>query len=179
VRVISHGSQSETVLSNDAAHHRLTDVLGLLQNQVADIAAVREKQAALELTGQAADGTVEVTVNARGQLVKTVIDKSFLDDHDFDDLGDFVTKAAQAAAKDAAGRVAEMLAPINERHAKFPSLSEVVEGMPDPRDLMPPGLDAFISSVGRRDGSSVASAGGRYDDGPANQDEGDYPTVRR
>ena len=171
--------QGETSLSNDAARHRLTDVLGLLQNQVADIAAMREKQAALELTGRAADGTVEVTVNARGQLVKTVIDKSFLDDHDFDDLGDYVTEAAQAAARDAAQRVAEMLAPINERHGKFPSLSEIVDGMPDPGDLMPPGLDAFFSAPGRRDDSPVSPAGGRYDDGSATDDEADFPTVRR
>jgi DNA-binding protein YbaB len=166
-------------LTNDEARHRLSDVLGLLQNQVADIAAMREKQAALEVTGHAADGTVEATVNARGQLVKTVIDKSFLDDHDFEDLGDYITEAAQAAAKDAAQRVAEMLAPINERHRKFPSLAEVVEGMPDPRDLMPPGLDTFVPAPSRRDGSSVSSADGRYDNAPAHEDEADFPTVRR
>jgi DNA-binding protein YbaB len=163
-------------LSNDEARHRLSDVLGLLQNQVADIAAMREKQAALKLTGYAADGAVEATVNARGQLVKTVIDKSFLDDHDFEDLGDYVTEAAAAAAKDAAQRVAEMLAPINERHGKFPSLSEIVEGMPDPRDLMPPGLDTVTSAPDRREGSSDFAAGGRYDDGNG---EADFPTVRR
>jgi DNA-binding YbaB/EbfC family protein len=166
-------------LTNDAARHQLTDVLALLQNQVADIAAMREKQAALELTGRAADGTVEVTVNARGQLVKTTIDKSFLDDHDFEELGDYVTEAAQAAAKDAAHRIAAMLAPINERHKKFPSFSEVVDGMPDPGDLIPPGLDAFFSAPGRRDGSPVSPAGGRYDDGSATEDEAEFPTVRR
>jgi len=166
-------------LTNDAARHRLTDVLALLQSQVADIAAMREKQAALQLTGRVADGTVEVTVNARGQLVKTVIDKSFLDDHDFDDLGDYVTEAAQAAVKDAAQRVAVMLAPINERHKKFPSFSEIVDGMPDPGDLMPPGLDALFSAPGPRDGSPVSRADGRYDDGSATEDDAEFPTVRR
>jgi hypothetical protein len=80
---------------------------------------LQKKQAALKLTAQAADGAVEVTVNARGQVVKTVVDKSYLDDHDFEDLGDHITEAAQAAARDAAGRVAKMLAPINERHKKI------------------------------------------------------------
>jgi DNA-binding protein YbaB len=161
-------------LSNDAARHRLTDALAQLQEQIADIVAMRDKQAALKLTGRAADGTVEVTVNARGQLVETVIDEGFLDDHDFEELGEYVTKAAAAAAQEAAHRVAEMLAPINERHSKFPSFSDIIDGMPDPGDLMPPGLDDFNPAQRRAD-LSAPSAGG-YDDGA---DETDFPTVRR
>lgn len=163
-------------MSNDAARHRLSDVLGLLQNQVADIAAMQEKQAALKLTGHAADGTVEVTVNARGQLVETTIDKSFLDDHDFEDLGHYITEAAGAAAKDAAQRVAELMAPINERHKKFPSFSDIVDGMPDPADLMPPGLDDFAAAPRRQKDPLVSTAPGIYDN---SAEETDFPTVRR
>src|SRR5262249_5719341 len=133
-------------------------------------------QAALEPSAQAADGTVEVTVNAQGQVVKTVIDESFLDDHDFDDLGDYVTEAAQTAAKDAGRRVAEMLAPINERHGELPSFFDVVAGLPDARDLMPPGFDAFGPAASFGHGSS---AGGLYDDGDDGRGGAEFPTVRR
>jgi DNA-binding protein YbaB len=149
------------------------DVLAGLQNQLSDINVLREKQAELKLTAQAAEGTVEVTVNARGQLVKAVIDKSYLDDHDFEDLGDHIIEAAQAAARDASARLAELLAPINERHKKFPSLSEIVEGIPDPKDLTPPGLDIIPGAPQRREGLSLAD--GLYDDGG----DSDFPTVRR
>jgi DNA-binding protein YbaB len=159
-------------LSNEAAQDRLIDVLAGLQDQLTDIAAMQKKQAALTLTAQAADGTVEVTVNARGQVVKIVIDKCYLDDHEFEDLGDHIAEAAQAAAQDAAGRVAEMLAPINERHKKFSAFSDIVEGIPDPKDLMPPGLDAIAEAPQHREGFL---AGGLYDDG----DDADFPTVRR
>ena len=161
-------------MSNEAARDRVTDVLARLQDQLTDIADIQKKQAALRLKGQAADGTVEVTVDARGQLVKTVIDTSYLDDHEFEDLGDHITEAARAAAEDAGRRVAEMLAPINERHNTFPSLSELVEGVPDPKDFVPPGLDAFVEAP-RRPQPSVPSAGGVYDEGG----DANFPTVRR
>ena len=137
---------------------------------------MQKKQAALNLTGHAADGTVEVTVNARGQLVKAAIDKSFLDDHDFEDLGEYITEAAQAAAKDAAQRVAEMMAPIKARHKNFPSFSDIVDGMPDPADLMPPGLDDFAAAPRRETDPPASTASGSYDNGA---EETDFPTVRR
>jgi DNA-binding protein YbaB len=162
-------------VSSDAARDRVVDVLARLRDQLSDFAAMQRKQAALELNAQAADGTVEVTVNARGQLIKTVIDNSYLDDHDFDELGGYITEAAQAAVQDVGQRVAEMLAPINERYRNFPTFSDIVEGIPDPSDLMPPGLDAFAPASQRQD-TSVSSAGGRYDDGDG---DGAFPTVKR
>ncbi|MGE2817904.1 YbaB/EbfC family nucleoid-associated protein [Mycobacterium heidelbergense] len=160
-------------MSNDAARDRVTDVLARLQDQLTDIAALQKKQAALRLNAQAADGTVEVTVDARGQLVKAVIDKSYLDDHDFEDLGDHITEAARAAAEDASRRVAEMLAPINERHKEFPSFSDIVENIPDPKDLVPPGLDAFVEAPRRQEPAAPSGVG--YDD----RGDADFPTVRR
>lgn len=163
-------------LSNDAANDRLSDVMTRLHDQLGDIAAMQKKQAALKVSARTADGTVEVTVNARGQLVAAVIDRSYLDDHEFDDLAGHITEAAQTAARDAAQRVAEMLAPINKRQRSFPSLSDIVDGMPDPSDLMPPGLDAWSTAPQRRPGSAVSSAGRGYDEGDG---EVEFPTVRR
>jgi DNA-binding protein YbaB len=129
-------------VSNDAARHQLADVLALAQEQMAGLAEVQRKRAAL--TGQAtvADGTVQVTVNAQGVLVGTVIDEAYLDDYDFADLGDYVTEAARAAAQEVARRSAELLAPLTERRAKLPALSEIVPGAPDLRELFPNPGDA-------------------------------------
>jgi DNA-binding protein YbaB len=107
-------------LSNDARRHQFTEVLALAQEQMAEIAAVQRKQARLTATGVAADGLVEVTVNAHGQLVKTVIDESYLDDYEFEELADHITEAAHAAARDVGQRVAEMMVPISERRKRFP-----------------------------------------------------------
>jgi DNA-binding protein YbaB len=145
----------------------MTEMLALVQEQLADIAAVQKRQARLTASGSAADGLVEVTVNAHGHVVETVIDESYLEEYEFEELADHVTEAAQAAARTAARRISEMMGPIDERRKALPSLSEIVEGAPDLRDLMPPGLDP-LSTAGPRDA-------GRDDGG----EETVFPTVRR
>ena len=163
-------------MSTEAARDRVGDVLAGLRDQLADIAAMQKKLAALKVDGRAAEGSVEVTVNAQGQVVKTVIDKSYLDDHDFEDLGGHITEAAQAAAGEAGRRVAAIMAPINARHKNLPSVADIVDGLPELSDLMPPELDMFGLGPRRQEDSSVSSAGARYDDGDG---EAELPTVRR
>jgi DNA-binding protein YbaB len=138
-------------MSNDAMSHQMNEVFGLLQEQMADIAAMQKKQAALMTSAAVADGLVEVTVNAHGQLVKTVIDESYLDEHEFEELANHITEAARAAAGEATRRVSEMMTPINERRKAFPALSEIVEGAPDLRDLMAGGLEGVASAGPRQD----------------------------
>jgi DNA-binding protein YbaB len=163
-------------LSVGGAGDRLGEVLAGLRGQLVDFAAVQKEQAALCVEAQAAGGSVEVTVNARGQLVKAVVDESFLDGHDVGELGGYIVEAAQCAARDAQRRVAEMLAPINERHRTFPSFAEIVEGVPDLGDVMPPGLDV-VGGAGHRDqGAGGFGAGGWCDDGEGGAE---FPTVRR
>ena len=153
------------MLDSDGANDQLADVRALLREQLADVAAMREEQATLRLNSVVADGTVAVTVDAHGHVVKTVIDESYLDEHDFEDLGDYVTEAAQAAMHDAGQRVAQMLAPINKRHSSFPSFSEIVDGVPDLKDLMPSGWDEFGDDYQVGEGLPDSSAGVGYDDG--------------
>jgi DNA-binding protein YbaB len=155
-------------VSNDARRHQMTEVLALVREQMADVAAMHKKQAELTATGAAADGMVEVTVDARGQLVKTVIDESYLDEYEFEELGEHITEAAQTAARDASRRVAEMLVPISERRKAFPSLSDILEGAPDLCDLTPSWLDPFAADRLRQ-----------MDDGDDGSDESTFPTVRR
>jgi hypothetical protein len=70
--------------------------------------------------------------------------------------------------------VAQMMAPINERHRSFPSFSDIVEGLPDRGDLMPPGLDMFGAAAPRGVASSVSSTSGEDDVHGGT----DFPTVR-
>jgi DNA-binding protein YbaB len=144
--------------------HQWTEVMALVQEQLAVIEAVQKKQEELRVTATAADGMVEVTVNARGQLVKTVIDESYLDDFEFEELADHITAAAEAAVRKATRRVSEMMAPISERRKGLPSLSQFVEGAPDLRDLLPQWVQSHAASQTPDNGGS---------------DETPFPTVRR
>jgi DNA-binding protein YbaB len=147
----------------------MTEVLALVQEQLADIAAVQKRQAVLTASCAVADGMVEVTVNAAGHVVKTVIDESYLDEHEFDELSDHITEAARAAAQDVARRLTDMMVPISERRQRFPSLSDIVEGAPDLRDLMPAWPPPTAMARPQQQDT---------DDGDSREDS-TFPTVRR
>ena len=155
-------------MGNDELRHEMTEVLALVQEQMAEIATTQQKQAAVTATAAAADGLVEVTVNAQGQMIKTVIDEAYLDEHEFEELSEHITQAAQEAARDAVRQVTEMLVPISERRKRLPSLSDIVDGAPDLRDLVPSWLQP------------VAAPGPRHDhDDDDGREESAFPTVRR
>lgn len=117
--------------------HELVDALALLQEHQADLATVEQRRAQLFASARAADGTVVVTVDSRGVVSETLVDESYLDAHDLSDLGKHFTLAAQAAAQDVERRSVDLLAPLAHRREQFPSLSNIVPGAPDIRDLVP------------------------------------------
>lgn len=117
--------------------HELVEALALLEEHRVDLAAVQQRRAALCADARAADGMVTVRVDSRGVVCETVIDDSYLDTHDLADLGRHVTLAAQAAAGDVQRRWIDLLAPLAQRREQFPSLSDIVPGAPDIRDLVP------------------------------------------
>jgi DNA-binding protein YbaB len=152
-------------VDNDAARHELTEALALVQEHIADLAVVEKKRAALSATATAAGGAVVVTVNSQGVVSETAVHETYFDDYDLAELGIHITAAAQAAARDVETQTAELLAPLAERRAQFPSLSDIVDGAPDLRDLVPHrGIDQEQHVAG--------------DDGHDGEDTGDYPIVR-
>jgi DNA-binding protein YbaB len=152
-------------VDNDAARHELIEALALVQEHMADLAIVTKKRAALSATATAADGTVVVTVNAEGIVSETAVEQAYFEEHDVIELGQFITAAAQAAAGDVRRQTAELFAPLAERRRRFPSLSHVVDGAPDIRNLVPHLYPLDEADPFARDGGH---------DG----DAGFYPTVR-
>lgn len=153
-------------MSNDALRHQMTEVLALVSEQMADIAAVQREQAQLTASAQEADGLVAVTVDARGHVIETVIDESYLDEYELEELGGHVTAAAQAAAQLVAQRSAALMMPIEERRKQFPSFSDFVDGAPDLREL--------TRAVFGTDDDVVQPGESEDDD----RDETAFPTVR-
>jgi DNA-binding protein YbaB len=151
-------------MSNDAARHDLDDVLARVHQQMADLSEVRNKQAAMTATAAVADGTIEVTVDARGTVIKTLVDETYLDDYEFAELGDHITAAARAAARDVQQRIAALMVPLNEQRSALPSLSDILPGAPDLRSL----FNDLNSTT-----DLTAS-----DDGDGWEESTAYPTVR-
>ncbi|OBF37348.1 hypothetical protein A5719_22115 [Mycolicibacterium peregrinum] len=123
-------------MDNDAARHELIDALALVQVQFADLAVVEEERAALSSAATRADGSVAVTVDCDGVVIHTAVSETYLDDHDLADLGRHITGAAQDAARDVERKIAELLAPLAERREQMPSLSDIIDGAPDLKDLL-------------------------------------------
>ncbi|MFV8048821.1 YbaB/EbfC family nucleoid-associated protein [Mycobacterium sp. 48b] len=147
-------------MDSDAARHELINALALVQEQFAELAEVEKARAALSATVTRADGTVAVTVDSDGVVIRTAVGKSYLDEHELADLGGHITVAAQEAARDVERKIAELLAPLARRREEMPSLSDIVDGAPDIRDLLSPHTPV------------------RVPHGDGEEEPDDYPTVR-
>ena len=155
-------------MNNDEASQDFAHVLSLVQEQMQDLSLMQQKRAALTATATAAEGTVEVTVDAQRMVTKTVIDESYLNEFEFTELAGHITTAAQEAAHEIERQSAALLAPITERRNEIPSLSSLVVDAPDFHDLItslnPPAAGAPEPRRADDDGLDEHSP---------------YPTVRR
>lgn len=130
-------------MSNETIRNELGEVLALVQEQMRDLSNIQQQRSTMAATATAADGTVEVTVNAQRTVVKTVVDESYLDDHEFTELGVHITSAAQAAVRQLDKRSQALLAPMNERRKAVSEISGNVIGLPGFREAL-----AEVSAMG-------------------------------
>lgn len=151
-------------MSDGLQHNGLERVMSLLEGQMRDFATVRQKQAALTGTGSAADGSVEVTVNAQQMVVKTVVDDSYLEDHELTELGDAITEAAQAASRDAQRKWSELLGPMNARRDEMRSMSAGSRDLPGYQQMMER-LNELTASPPQQPKSEI-------------NDTSDFPTIK-
>jgi DNA-binding protein YbaB len=162
-------------VDNDALRHEVGDVLALVREQMRDLAVMQQERAALTATGSAADGTVEVSVDAQCVVTNTVVDESYLDEFELADLGGHVTSAARAAASEISRRSAELLAPLAERRKAIRGLSGIVA---DDAPEFGQGLAELVASapVWGEARSGDDDDGG---DGDGGKQDSSFPIVRR
>jgi DNA-binding protein YbaB len=146
-------------VDNDAAQHNLTDVMALVQEQMRDLSVMQQKRSALTAKGFAADGMVEVSVDAQRVVTGVVIDESYLKEFELADLGGHITSAAQSAGREIEERSAALLAPVNQRRTAISELAAV--DVPEFGDLMVQlrsGFGLFEGSGDGEDGSAQGSS---------------------
>jgi DNA-binding protein YbaB len=156
-------------MNNDAARHELSHVLALVEEQMQELSTIEQKRSAIVATGTAADGMVEVTVNAQRLVTSTVIDESYLKDFEFADLGGYVTTAAQKAGEEVERRSAALLVPMTLRRAEIASQSGVGGDVPDLQEL----LAGLRSAVPTNVSPQAGDEGTGWAEGPS------YPVVRK
>ncbi|MFD6161928.1 YbaB/EbfC family nucleoid-associated protein [Nocardia sp. NPDC060256] len=114
----------------------IDDLMETVGTHIRSIAEMQRKRSELVATASARDRRITVTCNADG----VPIDIDFaddIDDLDYDDIATGVLEAAQAAATEVATLAEDLLAPVRTARSRLPSLSSMVEGMPDLRTDVP------------------------------------------
>jgi DNA-binding protein YbaB len=156
-------------MNNDPLRHDIAEVMALAQDQMRELSAAQQQRMSLSGTGTAADGLVEVTVDAQRMVTSTVIQDSYLQDFEFADLSGHITTAARAAAQDVEQRGAALFAPLAQRRQAISALSGRLVDAPDFGELM-----SRINPV------APAAQNPQHDDGDEDSTEDPrYPTVRR
>lgn len=123
-------------LVNERTRAEMTEVLGEVQQQLRMIARVQQERARLTATAAVRNKRVAVTVNADGIVIETKFGTG-VDELSYAEIAKAVTDAAQQAAAEVARLGSELMSPLEDRRARLPKLSDLVEGMPDLSGEMP------------------------------------------
>ena len=154
-------------MSNESIRNEFGQVLALVQEQMRDLSNIQQQRSTMVASATAADGMVEVTVNAQRTVVKTVVDESYLEDHEISEIGGHITSAAQAAVRQLDKRSEALLAPMNERRKAVSDISGNVIGLPGFREAL-----AEVSAMGDSLQAQPKPTDNEGDEGSS------FPTIR-
>jgi DNA-binding protein YbaB len=142
---VSSDASPDARMTNNFAKAELATVLEEVQQQFRSIGRIQQERA--QLTGSATiRKRVTVTVNADGTIIETKFGPG-IEELTFGEIAKAVTAAAQQATAEVNRKSQELMAPLQERRARLPKLSDLVEGMSDitamkptapPATLVPP-----------------------------------------
>ncbi|MBF6130647.1 YbaB/EbfC family nucleoid-associated protein [Nocardia brasiliensis] len=136
-------------MHNERTKGNVADLLDTVNQHIRSIAEVQQKRVELTATATAGKGRVRITVNADGVVIDTEFSDD-IDDLDYDEIADAVTEATQDAAAEVARKAEELIAPIRDTRSRLPSLSSLVEGLPDIRTKTPELQRASFESLAAR-----------------------------
>ncbi|WP_067464120.1 YbaB/EbfC family nucleoid-associated protein [Nocardia amamiensis] len=159
-------------MTNELAKSEMAALLEEVQEQLRTVAKVQQERAQLVGSASARGKRVTVFVNADGTVIETRFGPG-IEDLSYAEIAKAITEAAQAAAVDVAHKGQQLLAPLHDRRARLPKLSDLIEDMPDfasqvpqpPRaSTAPPGAaERQVHAAGPDDGSMRFSNVEAYD----------------
>ncbi len=119
----------------------LAEMMQTVQSNMASLRDAFEQRAQLTGTGTAADKQVTIVVNADGRVIETRMDDEIAELSP-EDIAAAVTKAAQQAFAEVKRKTDELVAPMRERSAGMPKLSDLLPGIPDELNSLPTHIPA-------------------------------------
>ncbi|WP_378737195.1 YbaB/EbfC family nucleoid-associated protein [Nocardia brasiliensis] len=116
-------------MTNEYAKTELASVWEEVQQQFRSIAQIQQERAQLTASATVRK-RVTVTVNADGTIIETKFGPR-IEELNFTEIAEAVTAAAQQACAELARKTQDLMAPLHERRARLPRVSDLIEGMPD------------------------------------------------
>lgn len=120
-------------MRNEHARAEMESVLEEVQQQFKLIAQIQQDRAQLTASATVRK-RVTVTVNADGTLIETKFGPDIAD-LNYGEIARAVTEAAQQAAAEVARKAGALMTPLQEKRARLPKITDLIEGM---ADIVPP-----------------------------------------
>ncbi|QIS08962.1 YbaB/EbfC family nucleoid-associated protein [Nocardia arthritidis] len=144
-------------MTNAAAKAEVADLLETVQRHIRSLAGAHRQRTLLTATATAGDRRIRVTVNADGIPVQITFAED-VSDLEYDEIAAATVEAAQAAATEVRTKAEKLYEPLQKAHARLPSLSEMVEGMPDLRKELPKAQPAALTPPPAQSSESATTA---------------------
>ncbi|MBF6171411.1 YbaB/EbfC family nucleoid-associated protein [Nocardia blacklockiae] len=126
------------------------DLMEDIQDTLQTIARLQQERIALQGKGSVRRGRVTAIVNADSVLVDLKFGRD-VEELEYADLARAVVEAVQEASADVARKTQQLMAPLDEQRARLPKLSDMVPGMPDLRQQVPPPERAPVTKPGAKE----------------------------
>ncbi|WP_280266725.1 YbaB/EbfC family nucleoid-associated protein [Nocardia wallacei] len=126
------------------------DLMDDIQDTLQTIARLQRERTALVGKASVRRGRVSAVVNADSVLVDLKFGRD-VEDLDYPELARAVVEAVQEASADVNRKSRELMSPLDAQRARLPKLSDMVPGMPDLREQVPPPERAPVTKPGAQE----------------------------
>lgn len=144
-------------MPNETAKADLADLLDTVQVQIQSLATAHQQRALLTATVTACEKRIQVTVNADGVLIETRFADD-ISDLSYDEIASAMTEAVRSAATQVKAKAEELFEPLQKTRSRLPSLSDIVPGLPELRELLPQPQQAPTTAPGSIERQMAAQA---------------------
>ncbi|GCE39675.1 hypothetical protein Rhow_003199 [Rhodococcus wratislaviensis] len=117
---------------------QIDSMLATLDRQTQDLHAAQQQVAQLRVTGESADGLVQVVVNSVGGVIEVHLAPDAFRRSSPESLGRAMTDAARRAGVAAHAESMRIMGSIVSATETLPDLPDLVPGAPSLRDFLPP-----------------------------------------
>ncbi|AVL26378.1 hypothetical protein NBRGN_102_00030 [Nocardia brasiliensis NBRC 14402] len=130
------GRRDDARTRNDELRDQIDSLLGTFEQQQRDLAEVQSTLATTTVTAWSSDNLVRVVSNAAGVPTEVHVEPTAFKRSTPAKLGQSITEAVQAAARQALAATQQAVAPMQQAAAGLPDLSDLVPGAPSIRHLV-------------------------------------------